>query len=79
MESYYTKLPKIIAAIVVLFLTYVIISAGNKMHNESDVVRDKCTKTDYYVIGDKGHRNRIYDCTGVQLSSISSDIYHEKR
>jgi len=33
--------------------------------SEASEVRSQCEDTDLYVIGDKGHRNRVYDCSGV--------------
>ena len=30
-------------------------------------VTENCIKTEMFVFGNKGHRTRVYDCTGVDI------------
>jgi len=56
-----------IIVIVMIFFVIIIVLGSLKLMGESRTVKEKCRPTDFYSIGDKGHRNRIYDCTGVNL------------
>lgn len=38
---------------------------------EPQEVKNNCKETNYFVIGDKGHVNRIYDCEGNIPSSFA--------
>lgn len=51
---------------VVIFVVGAIIGGG-RMISASSNVRENCKPTDFYVIGDKGHTNRVYDCTSYEL------------
>ncbi len=44
-----------------------------KMHRQKMEVYNNCKKTELFVIGYKGHRNRIYDCTGIGHITKSPD------
>lgn len=59
-------MPKIVI-IALIGMLILIGLAMKKQHEESVQMRTECEPTDLYVIGDKGHRNRIYDCSGVDL------------
>lgn len=44
------------------------ILGGNKDYRN---VTENCIKTEMFVFGNKGHRTRVYDCTGVQLQQAN--------
>ena len=63
----YWKIFWLIPILIIGTLIFGIIRGGMIMHKENSAMHNKCIKTDLYVIGDKGHRNRIYDCSDVEL------------
>jgi len=35
--------------------------------NENAIITDNCKQTNLYVIGNKSHITRVYDCTGIEI------------
>lgn len=52
-----------IATLVFISLAILIIRGGIIMHKENKEVLDNCNPTEMYIIGNKGHKTRVYDCT----------------
>jgi hypothetical protein len=57
---------KLILGVVVLL--FIIILAGGYKQVTKVKALERCSLTDLYVIGDRGHRNRIYDCSGIDIN-----------
>ena len=60
--------PVLIFTIAVVVIIGLIVVGMIRLQQESFIVTDKCSLTNLYVIGDKGHRNRVYDCSGINLN-----------
>ena len=63
----YWKLLYLIPVFVIVGFIFGVVRGSIIMQEQSSIVKNDCAPTDLYVIGDKGHRNRIYDCTDVEL------------
>ncbi len=59
-------IPIMVFTFIAVFIFF-IIKGGARMHSESKTLKSECNATQYYTIGDKGHLNQIYDCTGVDF------------
>lgn len=65
---------KIVIPVIPVFLCFVFMifvvlveSSAKTITKENRSIVDGCQKTDLYIIGNKGVRTQVYDCSGVQL------------
>jgi hypothetical protein len=50
-------------AIFIVILGFLMVG-GSRMVKEQNALKEDCTKTDLYVIGNKGHLTGVYACGG---------------
>lgn len=53
----------IVIVVISLIVISLIVIGLCRMYSKSSEVRNNCQKTHLFVIGNKGHRTRVYDCS----------------
>lgn len=56
-----------VGATLVVALIIGVVLGSIRGHEDKQNVLAKCPETELFVFGNKGHRTRVYDCTGVEL------------
>jgi len=55
----------VVIAVIIGFIV-VIGFAVQRMEAKKSHIRDNCAPTELYVIGNKGHVTRVYDCSNLE-------------
>jgi hypothetical protein len=54
-------------AIFIFGFVVAVIIGGMRMTKENSAVRNNCVKTELVVIGNKGHKTPVYDCSNKEV------------